>query len=302
VGNSDFFFTPSLQTQQLFITNTGGQPLSVTITPTGAEAGRLSVAGGASVTLAAGESTTRAISCNLSGLTPGTTGAAALALTSNGGNATVNVKMRVPAPSSQSAIVALVYQDTSGEWQVAAAATAPAPDFAWTMTAPPGRYYLFGMQDANGSGRYEEGDPIGLYPNNDSPAELELSAGQTLTGLSFALAPEVSVSDDAGAVIGRACTDDAQCAPGICGTGFPGGYCTQDCATEPCPLGSRCISGESFSVCLATCVRPRTGQSNCRPGYVCEDDGTGAGVCIPACTTNADCAPQTCDTSTGYCQ
>lgn len=302
VGSSDFFFTPSQLTQQLLITNTGGQALNLTITPGGPEAGRLSVAGGASVSLAAGESTTRAITCNLNGLTPGTTGAAALALESNGGNATLNVKMRVPVASAQNAVVALVYQDNAGNWQVAATATAPSPGFAWTLTAPAGRYFLFGLQDANGSGDYEEGDPIGLYPNNDSPTELELTAGQVLTGLTFALAPEVNVSDNQATVIGTACADDGPCAPGFCGTGFPGGYCTQDCATEACPLGSRCISGSSFSVCLATCAGPRTGQSDCRPAYVCENDGTGAGVCIPACTMDSDCAPQTCNTSTGYCQ
>jgi hypothetical protein len=35
---------------------------------------------------------------------------------------------------------------------------------------------------------------------------------------------------------------------------------------------------------------------------LCENDGTGAGVCLPPCTTDADCAPQTCQTATGYCQ
>lgn len=302
VGSTDFFFTPSQLTQQLLVTNTGGQALNVTLTAGGPEAARLGVVGGTSLSLAAGESKTVAITCNLGGLTPGTTGAATVTLASNGGNATLSVKMRVPVAEAQGAVVALVSQDSGGNWQVAASAQAPAPGFAWTLSAPPGRYFLFGMQDANGSGDYEEGDPIGLYPNNDSPTELTLTAGQVVTGLTFALAPEVSVSDMQGVVIGTACTDNSQCAPGFCGTGFPSGYCTQDCATEACPLGSRCIAGDSFSVCLASCAGPRTGQSDCRPAYVCENDGTGAGVCIPACTMDADCAPSTCNTSTGYCQ
>jgi serine protease len=303
LGTAELSFTTGQTQQSLQVTNTGGQALDVMLTPGGAEAGRISV----SVTqLQVPPGATRGVTltANLDGIAQGTTAGASLSVATNGGNAVVNLKLRAAGGGSQqAAAIALVYKDDMGKWQVKANTTAMAPDFSWSMMmVVPGKYFLFGVQDANGNGMFETTEPVGLYPNTDSPQELDITAGETLAGLDFTLAPVPALSDNQARVIGIACTDDTPCAPGICGTGFPGGYCTQNCSMQGCPLGSRCVSSSTVSVCLASCPGVRAGQSDCRASYVCENDGTGSGVCIPACTNDMLCAPSTCDTTTGYCR
>ncbi|MBK7857674.1 MAG: S8 family peptidase [Archangiaceae bacterium] len=303
LGTAELFFTTTQSAQALQVTNTGGQPLNVSLAVGGAEAQRIDLEA-TQFQLAPGASRALGMSANLSGLTEGTTASASLSVGSNGGNATVTLKLRSGGASGaqRSAAIALVYLDTAGMWQVKATAEAMPSGFTWSLGSEPGKYYLFGVQDSNGNGDFEDNEPLGFYPNNDSPKELVLAAGDSLSGLDFTLAPLTNLSDDMASVIGAACADDGPCAPGVCGTGFPGGYCTQDCSSAACPLGARCVSGADFAFCLASCSGVRAGQSDCRGGYVCEDDGTGSGVCIPACTGDAACEPSTCDLSTGYCR
>ena len=301
---SDLFFTQASTTQTLTLTNTGGMPLTVTVAGGGANGSRLSF-DVTQRTIAPGQSGAVQISANLQGLTEGRAEAATVSVTSNGGNASVGVKLRAGGASGRPVTVALVFQQGE-EWKVGGAVDAQAAqNFAFTVTAPPGRYFLLGAQDANGNGQFEDNEPLGLWPNTDSPREIVLADGQVLNGNNFVVAPQGNVSGNESRLIGSACTDDSTCGQGgICGTGFPGGYCTQDCSTTSCPLASKCLSGETVSLCLDTCTAPRAGRSTCRQDYVCENDGTGQGVCIPACTTIQDfCdAPLRCNASSGYCE
>ncbi len=301
LGTSELFFSSGAAPQVLQLANVGGQPLTVTLSPGGAEGGRLFVQG--SVTLAAGATASVSVGAELAGLAAGVTANATLTLTSSGGNATVTVKLRAGGAGGGPVAVALIFQNAREEWVVAEAVEAlAASGFGWSMTAPPGRYFLFAVQDTNNNGDYDDGEPLGLYPNMDSPRELQVAAGQRLSGLTFAVVPSTNISGTEGSQVGTACTGDGQCGDGICGTGFPGGYCTRDCSAATCPLGSKCVSGEGYALCLATCPGPRLGRSACRAGYVCEDDASGAGLCIPACGGDVDCAPGTCDLASGYCR
>lgn len=302
LSSTELSFTPAQPQLQLQITNTGGQTLSVTLSIGGGQGSRVSFLGSNTATIAPGATAPVGLQADLSGLGAGSVTAATLTVSSNGGNATVGLKLRVPDTATRDAVIALVFQDNAGMWQVAQAATAPAPGFQWSMSVAAGTYFLFGAQDANGNGSFDDNEPIGLYPTIESPKVLALAAGTNLGGLNFTLSPQASLGDNQSSVIGLPCTSDAACTPGVCGTGYPGGYCTQDCSTTACPLGSRCVAGDTFAVCFASCPGPRTGRSDCRAGYVCENDGTGNGVCIPACTSDPDCAPATCNVGSGYCQ
>jgi serine protease len=301
---TDLFFTQASSTQVLTITNTGGMPLSVTVAAGGANGQRLSF-DGTQRSIAPGQSAAVQISANLQGLTDGRIEAATVTVSSNGGNASVGVKLRAGGASGQPVTVALIYQEGQ-EFKVGAAVDAQAAqNFAFTLSAPAGRYFLLGAQDTNGNGQFEDNEPLGLWPNTDSPRELTVADGQMVTGANFVVAPQGNVSGNESRLIGTACTDDSTCGEGgICGTGFPAGYCTKDCSTASCPVGSKCLSGASVSLCLDTCTAPRSGRSSCRQDYVCEDDGSGQGVCIPACATIQDfCdAPQRCNASSGYCE
>jgi len=59
------------------------------------------------------------------------------------------------------------------------------------------------------------------------------------------------------------------------GIDAPGGYCSQDCRSPPCPTGSQCAT--QWGLCVEDC--PTIG---CRVGYVCCKQGwQGAGACLP---------------------
>ena len=73
--------------------------------------------------------------------------------------------------------------------------------------------------------------------------------------------------------IGAACSTNNNCALGLtclpASTGFPDGYCSEQCATSNCPAGSVCgdLTGTGLgnNACLASCLL----DSDCRGGYVC---------------------------------
>ncbi len=300
-GTTELQFSRLAPTVTLGISNLGAQPLTVNATLTGADAAALSFPKGAGLTLAAGQSGGLDVTANLTGLTDGTH-VAEVDLTSNGGNLNVNVKIKVGGATGKPASVGLAYQNGAGAWKVAGEASAtPESGYAYSIDAPPGKYYVVGLIDENGNNMFEDAEPFGFYPTNDSPKQVEVIAGQALTQIDFPVVPHKPVNDNS-TTIGIACTN--MCPNnGVCVTAWPGGYCSKNCATDACPLGSSCIDSGTAKFCLAICTGPGAGQSNCRSGYVCYDDGTGKGSCLPACTTNADCGTNgSCNLATGYCQ
>lgn len=82
---------------------------------------------------------------------------------------------------------------------------------------------------------------------------------------------------------GASCSQDAQCADGICETDLPDGYCTAMCnSSSDCTGDAVCVdTGNGYGACFARCDTPGS-QSSCRSGYVCwglktRDDG----ICGP---------------------
>lgn len=305
VNTSGLFFTPSSTQQEVSISNIGGAALNVTLTAAGTEASRVTVMGGSTRTLAPGETASVTVTASLQGLDAATTASAVLSITSNGGSGSVAVKLRNANAGGADVAVAAIYEDSKGEWQVHEAIAAKASGgFSFSLPVAPGKYFLFGVQDANNNGDYDDGEPVGFYPNNDEPRELTVERNGVLRGMNFPVSPPGRVTGEESSLIGTSCTGDTTCGGdgAYCVTGFPGGYCAALCDTTPCPIGSTCIAGQTASVCLSACSGPRAGRSSCRSGYVCEDDGSGGGVCIPGCTVNADCSPQICNVGTGYCE
>ena len=92
-----------------------------------------------------------------------------------------------------------------------------------------------------------------------------------------------------GHLVGARCTSDKDCSKRcLLGAGFPGGYCSQTCATEKdCPGGTACVKNDDVSgACIATCHVP----GDCDgygTGYQCnrlprQEGGEGALVCTGA--------------------
>lgn len=107
---------------------------------------------------------------------------------------------------------------------------------------------------------------------------------------------------------GAPCSSTAQCTAGlllespVCRTSWPGGgYCSASCFLSGA-CGDLFNPGHctSTGVCLSKCTAPGTGQSTCRPDYVCVADGM-QGVCVPKCQALPCGSGRTCMPS-GYCQ
>lgn len=305
----------SLTTTELYLTsatpgvvgvsNVGGQKLTVTAAAQGLQAGRLSFPAGATLAVDPGKSATLLVAANLNGLTPGVH-AASVRLETNGGAATVNVRLSAgDSAVRRPAVLGFLYEDEEGEWQVAGGGEVrPEDDYRYSFPVPPGTYYVFAAVDEDDDGDFSEpGEPVGLYRTRENPQKVSVAKGRTLKGIDFALVPQLPPDETPALVVGAPCTGDGACADGgVCETSFPGGYCTRECGTRPCPTGARCV-GSTSQWCVASCVQPGGGQSNCRPGYVCYDDYAGGGSCWPRCTGPADCTSgTTCDSGSGYCR
>ncbi len=116
--------------------------------------------------------------------------------------------------------------------------------------------------------------------------------------------------------VGKPCAQSPECTSsvGVCTLPFPSptnntfwvdGYCTQGCAAGQgaCPAASECFDfGGGQQNCLQTC---RVGLADCRPEYSCVATRTEtAGVCLPRCYGDADCADSAnffCRTCDGVC-
>ncbi len=303
VSTTDLYFAGSGQST-VIINNTGGATLSVNVAAGGAAGSKLSLPSGTTYTVAPADSASLVVSANASGLPPGIS-LATLSITSNGGGATINVRINASAAASdKEAVVAIVYQDAQGNWQAGGGGRVlPSNGYQYSVQVDPRTYYIVAAVDEDGDGEFfEPGERVGFYRNMDSIVPVNVTAGQTASGIDFALVPFRGVDDTPALVVGSACTGNNNCPEnGVCLTALPGGYCTRDCLGQACPAGSKCYTIATNSLCLANCPGPRQGQSTCRPEYVCESDGTGIGACIPACRSDADCAPSTCNTATGYC-
>ncbi|HEY6909547.1 MAG TPA: hypothetical protein VI356_09270, partial [Myxococcales bacterium] len=90
--------------------------------------------------------------------------------------------------------------------------------------------------------------------------------------------------------IGESCRTSTDCQAGLsCNSneqGYPGGYCTADCAANSCSTGA-CTTIGTADLCAAQC----TNDSTCRLGYGC--CATLNNVCVPlgACTPAACTRP-----------
>jgi hypothetical protein len=133
---------------------------------------------------------------------------------------------------------------------------------------------------------------------------------QTCTALGFtggdlACQADCADYDTSGCLspFGGQCTQDTQCPGGVCrveaGYGWPGGFCTQDCAIQTCTQGHCATLYGTVDRCVPTC----SDSSECRPGYACFDPWySGQTFCFPRCEEDGDCPEtQQCSLHSGLC-
>jgi serine protease len=282
--------------------NTGAAALTVTATAGGTQAIRVSFPKGASATLSAGGTGSLLVAFDASGLAVGDYDATVALDAGAAGNADVGVHVRVAAQGDgKKGVVAAVYQDAKGEWQVGGGvefkSLARIPFSIADL--PPRDYYVAAAVDDNGNGDFfEDGERFGLYRSVDAAAAVTVRAGQTSSGIDFALL--ASAAPAASAPVGDPCAGDSDCSGGSCDTTMPGGYCTAACDDQtPCPAGSDCFDVGTARECLMSCTG--TGQANCRSQYACWQ-GTTSDACFPSCTLIGCESGFICDPATGVCQ
>lgn len=94
------------------------------------------------------------------------------------------------------------------------------------------------------------------------------------------------------------------------GTGFVGGYCSQDCTSfDNCPYD---WENDVYSICVQVssnptkrwCLKECNGNSDCRSEYICYPLNSYEGVCWPRCDNPGRKCPTgyVCNSSTGFCE
>jgi hypothetical protein len=111
------------------------------------------------------------------------------------------------------------------------------------------------------------------------------------------------------AAIGAMCTTAADCSGDFCIDAWPGGYCSDlacdlgDPDNSCLPYGGDglCVDvgdgmGGPYGACLDQCD-PAMSGADCRAGYMCQDIGTGQGVCtpMPVCGDGTVTFPEECE-------
>lgn len=111
--------------------------------------------------------------------------------------------------------------------------------------------------------------------------------------------------------LGNSCTTPNECQGSQC-SAILANSCVAACdGLNSCPANSVCLylgppaqGGEGLR-CIPECTFGQdTACSNRNPELICERLGTSPNtfdVCIPRCTTDADCGGTTCNTATGHC-
>ena len=91
--------------------------------------------------------------------------------------------------------------------------------------------------------------------------------------------PDATIDGPAPSDIGGPCSSPQALQQGTCATGeicatpdvgYPGGYCSQDCSSRPCPWDASCLSAHGGMYCVKTCAH----DTDCRaPDYSCQNGG-----------------------------
>ena len=103
--------------------------------------------------------------------------------------------------------------------------------------------------------------------------------------------------------VGASCGANGDCTGGGCIADWPGGYCSADCRTTPCPSGSTCYGLPSSQGTVPVCLEDCQGRQECRGAYAClPTEAAAGGACVPACASDAECNNGVCNSATGLCE
>lgn len=305
------------------VSNLGGGTLRWSASLGGPAAPHLRLDQGAGE-LGAGRSASVTITVDRKGLGDGTY-QASLEITGGTDRATVGIYFSVGADEVEDVgevQVFTVRYDERGELVTGASTrTAHRDRYRYTLTTPPGEWFLVAWSDRNGDGSIDDEDWLGFWPNTSQPLPLELSKGDRRQGLDFVLErPTGKDVQEAPCAELRSCWETCGWDP-VCADACPVSDACLGCyldEVEPCIQASGCDrpGGDCCADCSArydTCFGPHAchapgeeplpsagpvgspcaAPSDCEAPYQC-DVSIQDGICTATCRTQAECPGGTC--------
>ena len=104
-----------------------------------------------------------------------------------GSEAAFTLRVRAPRPPPRTVVMAM-YQD-GADWKVAGDTLMESDCSYFLADVAPGSYFIVGVSDDDGDGRFEEGEGFGVWPSIDDPRELRVAAGMAYSEYDFSVSP-----------------------------------------------------------------------------------------------------------------
>lgn len=193
--------------------------------------------------------------------------------------------------------------------------------YRYSLTTPPGEWFLVAWSDRNQDGAIDDEDWIGFWPNTAQPKTLELSKGERREGLDFVLErPSGGEVQEAPCAELRRCWEACGWEP-TCTSACPVSDACFTCYADevfPCiqatscdrPGGDCCAScSDRYDTCLGpyACYGPGeeepdpdpepsrrpvgspcASSAECAAPFTC-DGSVAGGICTDVCSSHADC-------------
>ena len=180
-------------TWPLSVRNVGGGTLKVTAKESGTGIPSLSFDSGNTVTVPAYSAALLPVTLAASGQSDGNHTTQLTLTGDNGQSATVQVKYRVGYLKDQDVLLVFFYVDDSGELtfdeEEGIGLVTAAKAYSYRAQLTPRRYVAYAAIDDDNDGTLEQGEREGYWRDATNIEPLEVRAGQTLSGVDFALVP-----------------------------------------------------------------------------------------------------------------
>lgn len=180
-------------TQSLPVRNLGGGSLKVTAKASGVVASALSFPGGTTATVPAYSTFQLPVAVDASRLTDGEYSAGILLTDEVGRSLSVEVRIQVGTLDDKDIILAFLFEGEDGELDIEQEGFVLVPasrGYTYRLALTPRTYYVIATIDEDGDEElFEDGERVGAWRDAANIDAIQLTRGQTVNGINFALVP-----------------------------------------------------------------------------------------------------------------